>query len=277
MGEEAGEAAVQGQAAGDVLWFANPSAGAATASAPVDAGVPTLPMKRKSPPPEEPEAAVQPLMHIQMGGPPPTAAPVIEAAPVVQMAVAPATEAAPVVQAAAGPVAAVAAAVAAAAVSAGPPVRRPRGRAPNDESGRPKVWNPNLACWVEDTGELPAAVPGSGTSAAEAEKQRKNAERQRERRERGDWNPQDEQCCPKYAKNTLKSSRIKGDPMLAGMLENHKAVPATPFWRMLCSNDYHTTRREITNFRSRQQQKAKKAAAAGLAAAGPLMALPYAG
>ncbi|EOD21915.1 hypothetical protein EMIHUDRAFT_240756 [Emiliania huxleyi CCMP1516] len=172
MGEEAGEAAVQGQAAGDVLWFANPSAGAATASAPVDAGIPTLPMKRKSPPPEEPEAAVQPLMHVQMGGPPPTAAPVIEAAPV---------------------------------------------------SGRPKVWNPNLACWVEDTGELPAAVPGSGTSAAEAEKQRKNAERQRERRERGDWNPQDEQCCPKYAKNTLKSSRIKGDPMLAGMLENHKA------------------------------------------------------
>jgi len=263
MGEEAGEAAVQGQAAGDVLWFANPSAGAATASAPVDAGVPTLPMKRKSPPPEEPEqepeAAVggRLLMHVQMGGPPPTAAPAIEAAPVVQAA-------------------AVAEAVAA-AVSAGRPVQRPRGRAPNDESGRPKVWNPNLACWVEDTGELPAAVPGSGTSAAEAEKQRKNAERQRERRERGDWNPQDEQCCPKYAKNTLKSSRIKGDPMLAGMLENHKAVPATPFWRMLCSNDYHTTRREITNFRSRQQQKAKKAAAAGLAAAGPLMALPYAG
>ena len=132
MSEEAGEAAVQGQV-GDALGCASPSAGAATASAPVDAGVPTLPMKRKSPPPEEPEqepeAAVggRLLMHVQMGGPPPTAAPAIEAAPVVQAA-------------------AVAEAVAA-AVSAGRPVQRPRGRAPNDESGRPKVWNPNLACF----------------------------------------------------------------------------------------------------------------------------------
>ena len=245
MSAEAGEAAVQGQAAGDVLWFANPSAGAATASAPVDAGVPTLPMKRKSPPPEEPEqepeAAVggRLLMHVQMGGPPPTAAPAIEAAPVVQAA-------------------AVAEAVAAAAVSAGPPVRRPRGRAPNDESGRPKVWNPNLACWVEDTGELPAAVPGSGTSAAEAEKQRKNAERQKQRRERGDWNPQDEECCAKYTKNTLKSSRIKGDPKLAGLLEQHKTLAPMPFRDMLCQAGYCTTRREITNFRYRQQQREKK-------------------
>lgn len=247
------------------------------------AGDPMLPMKRAAPEPEmaapEPEVAPPPLLPV------PEAHVTAEEGhfAAAQAQVAAAWEAAAPVtfapEAAAGPVVPMAAqglvsmaAAVAVSVTDGPPGKRPRGRAPNGVDGRPKLWDAKKGIWVDQTDPDAANVPDTWD-----EKMKKNAERQKQRRERGDWNPQDEECCAKYTKNTLKSSRIKGDPMLAGMLENHKAVPATPFWRMLCSNDYHTTRREITNFRSRQQQKAKKAAAAGLAAAGPLMALPYAG
>ncbi|EOD11323.1 hypothetical protein EMIHUDRAFT_459172 [Emiliania huxleyi CCMP1516] len=115
------------------------------------------------------------------------------------------------------------------------------------------LWDAKKGIWVDQTDPDAANVPDTWD-----EKMKKNAERQKQRRERGDWNPQDEECCAKYTKNTLKSSRIKGDPKLAGLLEQHKTLAPMPFRDMLCQAGYCTTRREITNFRYRQQQREKK-------------------
>jgi len=239
-----------------------PLASAAVAGA---AGDPMLPMKRAAPEPEmaapEAEAAPPPLLPV------PEAHVTAEeghfAAAQAQVAAAweaaapatfaPVSAAGPVVPMAAQGLVSMAGAAVAVSVTDGPPGKRPRGRAPNGVDGRPKLWDAKKGIWVDQTDPDAANVPDTWD-----EKMKKNAERQKQRRERGDWNPQDEECCEKYTKNTLKASRIKGDPKLAGLLEQHKTLAPMPFRDMLCAAGYCTTRREITNFRYRQQQREKK-------------------
>ena len=68
--------------------------------------------------------------------------------------------------------------------------------------------------------------------------------------------PQYEPCCNKYTEHTLKDSNL--DVKVKGLLVMHAGLKPEPMWRLLCCHGYHTTRKEITNFRDREKNKAKK-------------------
>ena len=70
-----------------------------------------------------------------------------------------------------------------------------------------------------------------------------------------DDDPQYEPCCKRYKKGTLKDTAIATNVVLSGLLGMHKDAKPEQVWRILCMHDFHTKRREITNFRARQKAK----------------------
>ena len=45
--------------------------------------------------------------------------------------------------------------------------------------------------------------------------------------------------------------------MLQGLMTMHSTLKPEPLQKLLCGHGFHTTRREITNFRERKRQKQK--------------------
>ena len=74
--------------------------------------------------------------------------------------------------------------------------------------------------------------------------------------------PQYEPCCKKYTEHTLKDSNL--DATVKGLLVMHARLKPEPMWRLLCCHGYHTTRKEITNWRDREKKKGKKTGEYGL-------------
>ena len=68
--------------------------------------------------------------------------------------------------------------------------------------------------------------------------------------------PQYEPCCNKYTEHTLKDSNL--DVKVKGLLVMHAGLKPEPMWRLLCCRGYHTTRKEITNWRGCEKTKQKQ-------------------
>jgi hypothetical protein len=68
---------------------------------------------------------------------------------------------------------------------------------------------------------------------------------------------QSQPCCKvlfeKRGRNPLTGKGYKNDFVLQGLMQMHCATKPEQMQQVLCGNGYHTTRKEITNFRNRQR------------------------
>jgi len=66
-----------------------------------------------------------------------------------------------------------------------------------------------------------------------------------------------EGCCDipfkKRARNPLAGKEFKKNTVLQGLLVMHEAQKPEQLQRILCSHDFHVTRKEITNYKSRKK------------------------
>jgi hypothetical protein len=98
------------------------------------------------------------------------------------------------------------------------------------------------------TGETASAAEQSGAAALASQQRKRSAE----------CDPQYDACCDKpfkkRARNPLAGKPFKKNIVLQGLLAVHAGLKPGPLQSVLCGHDFHTTRREITNFRARKKE-----------------------